>query len=988
MGVEESELRADFTRKTAEQQLPTAGYSTPPGAVAPLWSVERASGSHLSFYLSPNSATVPMAYVDFIPTEQQVSRFQFPAAVGTTYRTDFVKPQGGPGQQAAPGIPGPIAPPANGSGVMTGLPPPHLAAADGGLRAVRPAPALSCCPRCFVPYNAAAFPLCPSCYPHHTSPSLHHQPHPGPIRGARLELSERAPGSLQPHLLRFQPPEKSPSSASASTERFMMTSMLEVVNGVLQDRESEDRLLPPPQLGHGLPSPLEQLHPPQPALFASEIDSLPPFGLAPASPALLLTSSTSAAMSPAVPPYLTSLPSSNPKPRKCAVCSSDYVAFCIECQDFLCEACIAVHQQDPLSRDHRIVDSPTSSCSSSRRASPPNMATTRSPVELDGLDDAQLPSCGIHSDEKLSVFCNSCIAVVCKSCLVDQHSRHSYAPLKEAYSHIRPNIESALGKSQVEVDMLKLSLEASEKMSESVATKKDEAIADVKKVFQAHQEALAQQEKDVVAQINRIAELRVESLSRERDGIHETLSLLKGLSSAAEKALMDENRGEMLVSHVKLTDKLQNSRTFGFNRSPAEDDSFMLKSNTADARKALSSLCKLTTAPYPPLCSAVGEGLYHPRVNRLCTIVLCTKDRLGEPCLEGGERLFVQLRATSNGSSSGLLPLDIRDNQDGTYSINFRPIARGEHRLVVAIRGQHISGSPFSLLVDGGREYGRFGVVTQCWGSEGSGNGQFCRPWGICCDQQGNIIVGDRSNHRIQVFDSNGQFKCKFGSEGSRPGQFNRPAGVAVSREGHVVVADKDNHRIQVLKIDGTFLFMFGSKGGNDGQMIYPYDVTVNHMDGRIAITDTGNHRLLIFSHNGILLGKFGYKGYLCGHFDSPRGIAFNDDGHIIVSDFNVHHILVIHPDGTTARILGSQGSGNGQFMRPQGIAVDHMGNFVVSDTRNNRIVIMHPMGHFITKFGSSGTAPGQFDRPTSVCVLPDGRIAVVDFGNSRIQLF
>lgn len=754
-----------------------------------------------------------------------------------------------------------------------------------------------------------------------------------------------------------------------------MSNMLNVVNNVLQERDGEvdERLIPPPL---ALPGPrgLVSCLADNAILgqFKCEMETIP-FGRLPST-----LPSTTVMSAMAAPPCLST--PTLPKPTQCGKCGNDYVAFCIECQDFLCEACITVHQQD-----HRIVDSPSSSCSSSRKMTPPNVAV-HSPVELEGFEDSQLSNCTIHQDEKLAFFCHVCVAVVCKSCALDHHSHHSCVALKEAYAQAKPDVEAILGKSQVEINMLDLSHEASEKMTESVILKKNEAIAEVHKVFQAHQEALAQQEKKVIAQVSSIAEVRLNSLSTERKDIHNALESLKSLNTAAEKALKEENRGEMLVTHMKLAEKLQNSHMFAFGRNPTEDDSFILKSNASEARKALNSLCKLTTAPYPPLCTAVGEGLYHPRVNRLCTVILCTKDRSGEPCLDGGERLFVQLKVIANGG--GLLPLDIRDNQDGSYSINFRPQMKGEHQLVVAIRGQHISGSPFSLLVDGGREYGRFGVVSQCWGSEGSGNGQFCRPWGICCDQQGNVIVGDRSNHRIQVFDSNGQLLYKFGSEGNRPGQFNRPAGVAVTREGHVVVADKDNHRIQVLKIDGTFMFMFGSKGGNDGQMIYPYDVAVNHMDGRIAITDTGNHRLLIFSHDGILLGKFGYKGYLCGHFDSPRGIAFNDDGHIIVSDFNVHHILVIHPDGTNARILGSQGSGNGQFMRPQGIAVDHMGNFIITDTRNNRIVIMHPTGHFISKFGTSGSAPGQFDRPTSVCVLPDGRIAVVDFGNSRIQLF
>ncbi len=487
----------------------------------------------------------------------------------------------------------------------------------------------------------------------------------------------------------------------------------------------------------------------------------------------------------------------------------------------------------------------------------------------------------------------------------------------------------------------------------------------------------------VTGQINSIADVRLTNLGKEISTVKEHLLLLKSLSSQAKSAHMDKSQAPILEAHFNLSNSLQKYRSI--NRNPSEDDSFIIKPNSSVAEEALKSLCVFTTAPHPPHCTAMGEGLNHPRVHRLCTVTLSTKDRRGERCVEGGERLFVQLKSSPTGA---VLSADVRDNSDGSYSINFRPHLKGEHQLVIAIRGQHIQGSPFTLMVDGGREYGRFGMVSNIFGSEGSKNGQFCRPWGICCDHHGNIIIGDRSNHRVQVFDSNGQFKYAFGGEGSCPGQFNRPAGVAITREGNIVVADKDNHRIQVLQRDGSFLFMFGSKGGNDGQMIYPYDVAVNQLDGRIAVTDTGNHRLLIFSHDGVLLGKFGYKGYLCGHFDSPRGIAFNDDGHIIVSDFNVHHILVIHPDGTTARILGSQGTGNGQFTRPQGIAVDHMGHYIIADTRNNRIVIMHPNGHFIGKFGVGGQGPGQLDRPTSIAVMPDGRIAVVDFGNSRVQIF
>jgi len=58
--------------------------------------------------------------------------------------------------------------------------------------------------------------------------------------------------------------------------------------------------------------------------------------------------------------------------------------------------------------------------------------------------------------------------------------------------------------------------------------------------------------------------------------------------------------------------------------------------------------------------------------------------------------------------------------------------------------------------------------------------------------------VADRSNNRIQIFNSDGSYSHKFGTSGSKPGQFDRPAGVAVDNKGHIVVVDKDNHRVQV----------------------------------------------------------------------------------------------------------------------------------------------------------------------------------------------
>ena len=523
-----------------------------------------------------------------------------------------------------------------------------------------------------------------------------------------------------------------------------------------------------------------------------------------------------------------------------------------------------------------------------------------------------------------------------------------------------------------------------ERTCANILRKKNEMSSSIHQTFHQLHEAIRKRELEILARIETITATRLGSLEKEKDKISLDIKSLSELSSQMKEAREKEQLAALVMTHCKLGKELERIAS-NTKQHTIEDESLFAMQNQSSIQTAINDFCKLTTAPYPPLCSASGEGLLHPRVNKPVTVTVFAKDRLGEPCTEGGETLVASLNQKTGGGGGGVT---VRDNKDGTYLLSFKPHSCGDQYLSITIRGHHIQGSPFQLLVDGRREYNHFGSVSVVFGSEGSKPGQLCRPWGICADHKGNIIIGDRSNHRIQVFDSNGTFSHAFGSEGSRAGQFNRPAGVAVTKEGDIVVADKDNHRIQKFQLNGKLMHHFGSRGSNDGQMVYPYDVSVHQTDGRIVVTDTGNHRILIFTPDGSLLGKFGYKGYLCGHFDSPRGIVINNQGDIAVSDFNMHHLLVIEPNGTQARILGSHGSGNAQFTRPQGIAIDHMGNFVVADTRNNRIVVMSPCGQFLAKFGSGGTARGQFDRPTSVTVLPDGRIAVLDFGNSRVQIF
>ena len=59
-------------------------------------------------------------------------------------------------------------------------------------------------------------------------------------------------------------------------------------------------------------------------------------------------------------------------------------------------------------------------------------------------------------------------------------------------------------------------------------------------------------------------------------------------------------------------------------------------------------------------------------------------------------------------------------------------------------------------------------------------------------------IVTDFNNHRLLVIKADLCSAQFLGSEGSKDGEFTRPNGVTCDEEGNIIVADSRNDRIQV----------------------------------------------------------------------------------------------------------------------------------------------------------------------------------------------
>jgi WD40 repeat protein len=271
------------------------------------------------------------------------------------------------------------------------------------------------------------------------------------------------------------------------------------------------------------------------------------------------------------------------------------------------------------------------------------------------------------------------------------------------------------------------------------------------------------------------------------------------------------------------------------------------------------------------------------------------------------------------------------------------------------------------------------------FGSKGSSNKQFRDPQGLALDYEGNLVVVDTYNHRLQIFKySDGEYLRTIGSFGNGPGQFNELYNVIFDGE-NIIVCDSFNHRIQILRYsDGSHIRNIGRE-----RLVNPQSVAVDS-DRNLAVYDNSGRIQVFYNNGGYFLRSICEKGDGLGQLSGFGNIIFDGDGNIVVADSENDRIQVIcYKYGKHIRTIGSRGKNDGQFNNPSKIKFDGDGNIVVADCENNRIqVIRYSDGKHLRTIGHEGNKDGEFNEPFDIEIDNEGRIIVCDAGNNRIQIF
>lgn len=148
-------------------------------------------------------------------------------------------------------------------------------------------------------------------------------------------------------------------------------------------------------------------------------------------------------------------------------------------------------------------------------------------------------------------------------------------------------------------------------------------------------------------------------------------------------------------------------------------------------------------------------------------------------------------------------------------------------------------------------------------------NAPFNHPTDIVEAPNGDLYVADGyANTVTHRFSADGKHKKTWGGFGTGPGQFTTPHGINALPDGRILVGDRENDRVQVFDPDGNYLTEWHG-------FYHPMDIHLAQ-DGLIYVSDQ-RPRITILDQSGKIVGASQPAIHL------PHGITSDRDGNIYI---------------------------------------------------------------------------------------------------------
>jgi 6-bladed beta-propeller protein len=196
-------------------------------------------------------------------------------------------------------------------------------------------------------------------------------------------------------------------------------------------------------------------------------------------------------------------------------------------------------------------------------------------------------------------------------------------------------------------------------------------------------------------------------------------------------------------------------------------------------------------------------------------------------------------------------------------------------------------------------------------------DGMFRQPTDVAWDSKGNIYISDGYiDSRVAKYDYKGDWVKQWGTKGNGPGQFSTPHSIVIDRNDNVYVGDRSNRRVQVFDTDGNFKRQFtvdvapdfntravnGSTPppGSIQGVGAPNSLCIPPGNGNVLFLgeSTWPGRVFKLTLEGKVIGVIGKSGRNLKQFSGAHALACPTENEIYVAESSNWRVqkLLLHP--------------------------------------------------------------------------------------------
>ena len=638
---------------------------------------------------------------------------------------------------------------------------------------------------------------------------------------------------------------------------------------------------------------------------------------------------------------------------KCDECDEDepVVGYCPDCNLFFCHVCNESHKRNKHYRGHGIVP----------------LTELKSNKNVSFQPKPKVPLCREHEYE-LKHYCESCNELVCLYCTMKDHNGHNHDTVKKVADKHRKELKEitapvdemmkGLAETHSNIDETRKKIRKhGEDVNKKIHQHYDRAIQQLieqrDELKQKVYNTLSQEEKLVMTHLEEVEHAQVEAMS------------MKELKDALEKS----SDHEVLSAKKQVTDRMKelsgNCKTVIAQPLQTHLIEFV---ETKQCLPQFGLLCS-TAKPDPHKCK-IDDMARNVFAGKEVKFTILTFDDKNCQCYHESNKVQVELKGVD-------AAIHVKDNRDGSYVASFKIQQVGQIKVLVSVNAEYIRGCPYTIVLR--RHYTSISKPSKLVNNSGTMGSS----WGVGFSKSGRWAVADFSGHCVHLYNNADQLvKTIGGSKGSDVSQFSGPEGIAFDDDGCLYVADCVNHRVQKFNSDGEYVLHFGSFGTDDSQLKYPKGLTIHN--GKVYVADCNNKRISVFLTDGTFHQTIGRQ-----QLHSPHDVAVTSNNELLVADNTYNCIHRFTLDGSNyIGNFSSSGADKGQLDSPYSVTVDPNDFIFVADSNNDRVSVFDQYGHHIHSFGTTGTGLGEFSRPYGVALNRNGDIYVSDHSNKRIQIF